>query len=128
MRRLTRYTIALLTASVITGIAVFLDQSFSLLFGTFVIYALAIEVTLRYPNLVWNSEQQGGSATGVFAGGITIGLFSLIQAFDSYGALILGLGLILFSGSTVIWMVDNCEVGIQSTNSKDTDTVDESLP
>src|SRR6056297_42651 len=115
MRRLTRYTIALLTASVITGIAVFLDQSFSLLFGTFVIYALAIEVTLRYPNLVWNSEQQGGSATGVFAGGITIGLFSLIQAFDSYGALILGLGLILFTGSTVIWMVDNCEVGIQST-------------
>jgi len=73
MRRLTRYTIALLTASVITGIAAFLDQSVSLLFGTFVIYALAIEVTLRYPNLVWNSEQQGGSATGVFAGGITIG-------------------------------------------------------
>ena len=128
MRRLTRYTIALLTASVITGIAVFLDQSFSLLFGTFVIYALAIEVTLRYPNLVWNSEQQGGSAIGVFAGGITIGLFSLIQAFDSYGALILGLGLIFFTGSTVIWMVDNCEIGIQSTNSKDTDTVDESLP
>lgn len=128
MRRLTRYTIALLTASVITGIAVFLDQSFSLLFGTFVIYALAIEVTLRYPHLVWNSEQQGGSATGVFAGGITIGLFSLIQAFDSYGALILGLGLILFTGSTVIWMVDNCEIGIQSTNSKDTDTVYESLP
>ena len=128
MRRLTRYTIALLTASVITGIAVFLDQSFSLLFGTFVIYALAIEVTLRYPNLVWNSEQQGGSAIGVFAGGITIGLFSLIQAFDSYGALILGLGLILFTGSTVIWMVDNCEIGIQSTKSKDTDTVNESLP
>ena len=64
MRRLTRYTVALLTASVITGIAAFLDQSFSLLFGTFVIYALAIEVTLRYPNLVWNSEQQGGSEQG----------------------------------------------------------------
>ena len=128
MRRLSRYITALIVASVITGIVAFLDRSFSLLFGTFVIYALAIEVTLRYPNLVWNAEQQGGSATGVFAGGITIGLFRLIQAFDSYGAVILGLGLILFSGSTVIWMVDNCEVGIQPTNTRDTDSVDESLP
>jgi len=108
MRRFTRYIIALFTASVIAGIVVFLDRSFSLLFGTFVIYALAIEITLRYPNLVWSSERQGGSATGVFVGGITIGLFSLIQAFDSYGAFILGVGLILFCGSTIIWMVDNC--------------------
>ena len=128
MRRLVRYTIALLTASVVTGIVAFLDQSFSLIFGTFVIYTLAMEVTLRYPYLLWNSEQQGGHATGVLAGGTTIGLLSLLQAFDSYGVFIFGLGLILFTGSTVIWMVDNCEISIQSLNSKDTDSVGESSP
>ncbi len=128
MRRLVRYTIALLTASIITGIVAFLDQSFSLIFGTFVIYTLAMEVTLRYPYLLWNSEQQGGHATGVLAGGTTIGLLSLLQAFDSYGVFIFGLGLIIFTGSTVIWMVDNCEISIQSLNSKDTDSVGESSP
>jgi len=128
MRRLVRYTIALLTASIITGIVAFLDQSFSLIFGTFVIYTLAMEVTLRYPYLLWNSEQQGGHATGVLAGGTTIGLLSLLQAFDSYGVFIFGLGLIIFTGSTVIWMVDNCEISIQSLNSKDTDSVGEYSP
>ena len=121
MRRLARYTLALFIASVITGLVSFLDQSLSLLFGIFVIYAVAIEITLRYPHLVWNTEQQGGHATGVFAGGITIGLLSLLQAFDSYGAFVLGLGLILFTGSAVLWMVDECEVDVQSTDSTDSE-------
>lgn len=127
MDRLTRYIAAVLAAGVVTGFVAFLGQSSSLLFGTFVVYALATEVTLRYPDLLWNPGQPGGSATGVFAGGITIGLLSFLQAFDSYGAFVLGVGLILFSGSTVIWMVDSCEVGVQSLDSKETDSVDESL-
>ena len=127
MRRLIRYALALLIAGGITGVVAFLDQSFNLIFGIFVIYTLAIEITLRYPGLVWNSQQQGGPATGVFVGGITVGLFSLIQAFNSYGAFALGLGLILFAGSAVIWMVDECEVVIQSINSKETEFTDESL-
>ena len=128
MRRLTRYAIALLTASVVAGLVALLDRSFSLLFGTFVIYALAVEITLRYPTLVWSADQQGGAATGVFGGGITIGLFSLLQGFDSYGAAILGVGLILFSGSTVIWMIDTCEIVIQPVDATETDSADESLP
>lgn len=128
MRRLARYTVALLTAGFVAGVVAFLDQSFSLVFGTFVIYTLAIEVTLRYPDILWNPEQQGGHATGVLAGGTTIGLFSLLQAFDSYGVFVFGLGLILFAGSTVIWMVDDCEISVRSLNSKDRDSVGESSP
>ena len=119
MRRSIQYAVALLTAGVVTSIVSFFDQSVILLFGIFGIYTAAIEITLRYPELVWSTNQQGGHATGVFAGGTTVGLFSLLEAFDSYGAFALGLGVVLFTGSAVIWMLDDREIVIESLDVRD---------
>lgn len=117
---------AFFVATAVTGGVATQHQSAILLVGIFGIYAVATALTLRYPTLLWNRDQDGGMASGVLAGGITFGVLTLAQGVGPevhLGAGVLGLGLVVFGVSTGVWMVERSEIDGQSvdTNSAESE-------
>ncbi|KAA9396671.1 hypothetical protein Har1130_18775 [Haloarcula sp. CBA1130] len=109
MRRFTRYIIALVIAGGITAGVATRYHSVILLLGIFQIYTVSIAIILRYPALVWDSENGNRWASGVFSGGLTFGVLSLAQGLNvefHFGAGVLGFGLAVFGLACGVWMAD----------------------
>lgn len=109
MRRLARYVLAFVIAGAITTWVATEYHSVILLAGIFQVYAVAIAIMLRYPALMWDTENENRWASGVFSGGLTFGVISLIQGLGvefHFGAGVLGFGLALFGLACGIWMAD----------------------
>jgi hypothetical protein len=110
MRRALRYAVALLVAGAVTAGVAAVHHSIVLLPGVFVVYALAVAVTLRYPSLWFGRTESGARlASAAFAGGTTFGVLSLAQGLGvefHLGAGALGLGLALLGAATGVWMAD----------------------
>jgi|AntRauMinimDraft_4_1070384.scaffolds.fasta_scaffold01731_6 hypothetical protein len=109
MRRFTRYLVALGIAGAITAGVATEYHSVILLAGIFQVYTVAIAILLRYPALLWDSENENRWASGVFSAGLTFGALSLSQGLGAefhFGAGVLGFGLALFGLGCGIWVAE----------------------
>lgn len=112
MNSLVRRTIALIGAGAVTVGVETTSQPVILLNGTFEVYAVSIAVLLRYPSLMWDSNNETRMASAVFTGGTTFGVLSLAQGTGvelHVGAGALGFGLAMFGMATRIRAVDEVQ-------------------
>jgi hypothetical protein len=109
MNRQTRYVLSLLGAGVIAG-ALYTQghHSLPLLAGIFVVFSVSGVLSLRYPAFRRNRGVQN-TASGLYAGGATLGAFVLALETGSgvnYAAGLFGIGLVTFGAACGYWMAD----------------------